>query len=93
MKKYDDVKRAADAALRGLVRTIYSNLSEEDSEKLCLELSMSLFSSTIDFSEPIEELIPKLAAKTTNYMMCLNDAIINAKSDVDKGAVDEDNII
>lgn len=50
-------KRAADAALRGLIRTIYENLNDEEGDKLCLELSLTLFTATLDFSLPVDILI------------------------------------
>ena len=93
MKEYNDVKRAADAALRGLIRTIYSNLDEDDANKLCMELSLSLFSSTLDISLPVNKFFEELQSKSINYQLILIDSLIKAKVDFDKGEIDEDNLI
>lgn len=93
MKEYKDVKRAADAALRGLIRTIYSNLDEDDANKLCMELSLSLFSSTLDISLPVNKFFEELQSKSINYQLILIDSLIKAKVDFDKGEIDEDNLI
>lgn len=93
MKKYDDVKRAAEAALRGLIRTVYSNLDEDDADKLCMELSLSLFSSTIDFSLPVNKFLEEAELKSINYQLTLRDSLCKAKADFDKGDINENNII
>ena len=93
MKKYKEVKRAAEAALRGLIRTIYSNLDEEDADKLCLELSLSLFSSTLDFSLPKNKFIEEAQSKSINYQLVLMDSLFKAKADFDKGDINDNNII
>lgn len=93
MKEYNDVKRAAAAALRGLIRTIYSNLDEDDAEKLCMELSLSLFSSTLDFSLPVNKFFEEAQSKSINYQLILRDSLCKAKADFDKGNINENNII
>ena len=67
MKNYDDVKRAAEAALRGLMRTIYSNLDDKEADNLILELSMSMFTVTINFDLPFNEFQKEVNDKNIEY--------------------------
>ena len=85
MKKYDDVKRAAEAALRGLCRTIVDNLSQEDADHLFIELSMSLFSASLDFELPFNEFAGELAHKQTVFIFEVAKTIIEYKHAVDAG--------
>lgn len=89
MKNYDDVKRAAEAALRGLIRTIYGNLKDEEGDKLCLELSLSLFTATLDFSLPVDKFYHEAQIKSIEYQLNLKDTLIEAKADYDKGDINE----
>lgn len=91
MKEYKDVKRAAEAALRGLIRSIYENLEEEEADKLCLEMSMSLFNTTIDYSLPFDLFMIKYDEKFKHYTIALTKQTYFAKSDYDMGLLNEDN--
>lgn len=93
MKEYEDVKRAAEAALRGLIRTLYSNLDEEDADKLCMELSLSLFSSTLNFSLPVNKFFEEAQIKSIEYQINLKERLCKAKAAFDKGEINENNII
>lgn len=84
-KKYDDVKRAAEANIRGLCRAINSNLNEEESEQLFIELSMSLFTASLDFSLPYERFTLELAHKQASYTLCVAETTIKCKKAIDAG--------
>ena len=88
MKEYKDIKRAAEAALRGLTRTIYENLEDEESSKLCLELSLELFTATLDFSLPVAKFFEEAQLKSINYQLNLRDSLCEAKEAYDKGDID-----
>lgn len=89
MNKNYDVKRAADAALRGLIRTIYENLNDEEGDKLCLELSLTLFTATLDFSLPVDKFYHEAQIKNIEYQLTLKDILIEVKADYDKGDINE----
>jgi len=89
MKNYDEVKRAAEAALRGLIRTIYGNLKDEEADKLCLELSLTLFTATLDFSLPVNDFLYAAQMLSIEYQINLKEALIEAKADYDKGDINE----
>ena len=84
-KNYTDVKRAAEAALRGLCRTIISNLDEKDAEKLLIELSMSLFTASIDFEMPFDKFAAELSHKQAQYTLHVLDAAVSYKKAIDAG--------
>ena len=84
-KNYDDVKRAAEAALKGLCRTIISNLDEKDAEKLLIELSMSLFTASIDFTVPFDKFAAELAHKQANYTFQIAETAVSYKHAIDNG--------
>lgn len=88
-KNYDDVKRAAEAALRGLIRTIYENLNDEEGDKLCMELSLTLFTATLDFSLPVNDFLYAAQMKSIEYQINLKESLIEAKADYDKGDINE----
>lgn len=89
MKNYDEVKRAAEAALRGLIRTIYENLEDEEADKLCMELSLTLFTTTLDFGLPVDKFYHEAQIKSIEYQLNLKDNLIAAKADYDKGDINE----
>ena len=89
MKEYNDVKRAAEAALRGLCRTIVDNLSAEDANKLFIELSMSLFTALLDFSLPFEKFTNELACKQATYTLNIAESSISCKRAIDTGEGDD----
>jgi hypothetical protein len=89
MKEYKEVKRAAEAALRGLMRTIYENLEEEEADSLCLELSLSLFTATLDFSLPATKFFEEAQIKSIDYQLNLSDSLYEAKAAFDKGDINE----
>ena len=91
-KKYDDVKRAAEAAVKGLMRTIYSNLDNEDAETLLLELSMSFFTSTVNFNLPMDKFEKELNNKNINYQLNLLKTITSVKIKIDEGKDDFETI-
>lgn len=84
-KNYDDVKRAAEANIRGLCRAIKSNLNEEETEKLFIELSMSLFTASVDFSLPFEKFAAELAHKQVMYTMQIAEILVDLKHSIDAG--------
>lgn len=89
MKNYDEVKRAAEAALRGLIRTIYENLKDDEADNLCLELSLTLFTTTLDFSLPVDKFLEEAQIKSIDYQITLKNQLIEAKINFDKGDINE----
>ena len=89
MKEYKDIKRAAEAALRGLCRTIADNLSEEDANHLFIELSMSLFTASLDFNLPFEEFAHDLAHKQAAYTLHIAETSVGYKRAIDAGEGDD----
>lgn len=89
MKEYKDVKRAAEAALRGLIRTVYQNLDSKEADNLCIELSMSLVTATLDFDEEHDILADHLATLMSSYMICIGDTVMKYKANYDKGETNE----
>lgn len=87
MKEYNEVKRAAEAALRGLIRTVYENLKEDEAENLLMELSLSLFTATLDFSLPVNDFLYDAQMKSIDYQITLKNKLIEAKADYDKGDI------
>ena len=83
MKEYKDVKRASEAALGGLSRTIVDNLSQEDADQLFIELSMSLFIASLDFELPFEKFASELAHKQTVFTFEVAKNVINLKHAID----------
>lgn len=89
MKKYDDIKRAAEAALRGLCRTIADNLSQEDADHLFIELSMSLFTASLDFELPFEKFAPDVAHKQAVFTLNVAKTVTKYKHAIDAGEGDD----
>lgn len=89
MKNYKDVKRAAEAALRGLCRTIADNLTQEEANKLYIELSLSLFTASLDFALPFDKFAADLAHKQATYTMCVLDTAVGYKHALDAGEGDD----
>ena len=87
-KKYADVKRAAEAALRGLCRTIADNLSQEDADHLFIELSMSLFTASLDFELPFEKFAHDLAHKQAAFTLNVAENVVKYKHALDAGEGD-----
>jgi len=86
-KNYNDVKRAAEAALKGLCRTIADNLDQEEANKLFIELSMSLFTASLDFNLPFDKFAADLAHKQAAYTVQIAETVVEYKHarDVGKG--------
>lgn len=84
-KNYDDVKRAAEANIRGLCRAIKSNLNQKEAEKLFIELSMSLFTASLNFDLPVEEFSTRLSHRLTGFMFQITEETAVIKRSVDKG--------
>ena len=84
MKNYDEVKRAAEAALKGLIRTIDSNLNDEDCERLLIELSMTLFTASVNFDLPADEFMLKLSIKQCDYIFTVGEKIVEVKAAIDE---------
>lgn len=89
MKNYNDVKRAAEAALRGLMKTIYSNLDEKEADKLVLELSMSMYTTTINFDLPLDQFQKEVNKQNLNYQLILMDVITSTKIKIDAGGYND----
>lgn len=84
-KNYNDVKRAAEAALKGLCTAIKVNLKDAEAEQLFLELSMSLFTTSLDFSLPFDEFTADLAHKQTEYTLQVGGTAVKYKRCIDAG--------
>lgn len=89
MKNYNDVKTAAEAALRGLMKTIYSNLDEKEADKLVLELSMSMYTRTINFDLPLDQFQKEVNKQNLNYQLTLMDVITSTKIKIDAGGYND----
>ena len=88
MKEYKEVKRTAEAALRGLCRTIADNLNEEDADHLFIELSMSLFTASLNFNLPFDEFAADLAHKQAAYTFHIAESSVRYKKAIDAGEGD-----
>lgn len=84
-KKYDDVKRAAEANIRGLCKAIRNNLDEKEADQLFIELSMSLFAASIDFELPFDKFAADLAHKQAIYTMEFAETVVGVKHAIDEG--------
>jgi len=89
MKEYNEVKRAVEEALIGLIRTVYENLKEDEAENLLMELSLSLFTATLDFSLPVNDFLYDAQMKSIDYQITLKNNLIEAKDNYDKGDMNE----
>ena len=89
MKEYKKVKRAAEAATKGMVRAIYDSLDSKEADNLCIELSMSLVTATLDFNEEYDTLASHLAELMASYMHCICVTVMKYKDDYDKGKTNE----
>lgn len=85
MKSYDDVKKASDEAIAGLIEVISNSLSEEDADRLLKELAMSLFTSTLDFDLPIDEFVEELNRMNFIFQQCMLKSIMDVKIKIDEG--------
>ena len=84
-KNYDDVKKPAEATLRGLCRAIADNLTQEEANKLFIELSMSLFTASLDFNLPFDKFAADLAHKQASYTLCVAETAVGYKHAIDAG--------
>lgn len=84
-KNYDDVKRASEANIRGLCRAIKSNLNAEETETLFIELSMSLFTASLNFNLPIDKFAADLSHKGVNFLSQISAECVAIKKSIDKG--------
>lgn len=89
MKEYKDIKRAAEAALRGLCSTIADNLTQEEANKLFIELSMSLFTASLDFALPFDKFAADLAHKQAAYTLHIAETAVGYKHAIDAGEGDD----
>ena len=88
-KKYEDGKKPAEATLRGLCRAIADNLTQEEANKLFIELSMSLFTASLDFDLPFDKFAADLSHKQASYTMCVLDTVVGYKHAIDAGEGDD----
>lgn len=85
-KKYDDVKRAAEAALKGLIK---ENLKDEEVDQLLIELSMSLFAASFDFNLPYDKFAAELSHRLVLYTIEFTNTIVDLKCALDAGEDDD----
>ena len=85
MKEYKDVKRAAEANIRGLCRAIKSNLNENEAEKLFIELSMSLFTASLNFDLPVDKFAANLSYKQAGFITQISEEVAAIKWSIDNG--------
>lgn len=84
-KKYEDVKRAAEANIRGLCRAIRNNLDTKEVNHLFMELSMTLFTASLDFNLPLDVFISDLSDKQSRFLVSTSDAVSKLKFQIDNG--------
>lgn len=84
-KKYNDVKKAAEANIWGLCRAIKNNLDTKEVNKLFMELSMTLFTASLDFNLPLDKFISDLSDKQSRFLVQVSDNVTILKQHIDNG--------
>ena len=87
MKSYDDVKKASEEAIYELAKTIRGVLSEEESDRLYMELAMTLFVLTLDFDLSEEDFVNELNNTNVNFALNIIDHTMKLKKAIDKGEI------